>query len=152
MQMSQQGIDLLIAREGSRTHAYLDSKGIPTIGIGHTGPEVNLGLVWTEQQVKDAFFKDIESFEKAVNDAVQVPLEQHQFDALVSFSYNCGARALAYGNNGGPSSILRALNAGDYEGAGRAFNNWMADPEVRTRRAGERDQFLGIAFEPRRPV
>ncbi len=83
---------------------------------------------------------------------MKVPLDQHQYDALASFAFNCGERALAYGNEGRPSSILRALNAGDYDGAGHAFNNWMADPEVRTRRAGERDQFLGIAFEPRRPV
>ena len=153
MKMSPQGIDLLIAREGSRTHTYLDSKGIPTIGVGHTGPEVRLGLVWTEQQVRDAFLKDIERFERAVSACVTVPLESHQFDALGSFAFNCGENALPHGGvGGGPSSILRALNAGDYQGAGLAFNNWMADPEVRTRRAGERDQFLGIAFEPRRPV
>ena len=153
MKMSQQGIDLLVEREGKRNRAYLDTKGIWTIGVGHTGPEVYDGLYWTDEQVMDAFRKDIKRFEDSVNDCVTVTLRQHQFDALVSFAYNCGENALPHGgNNGAPSSILRALNAGNYEQAGLAFNNWMADPEVRTRRAGERDQFLGIAFEARRPV
>lgn len=149
MKTSNQGLTVLIEREGSRNHAYLDTKGIPTIGVGHTGPEVHLGLVWTDGQIRDAFAKDIERFERSVNDCVTVPLKQYQFDALVSFAFNCGENALAHGNNGGPSSILRALNAGDYEGAARAFNNWMADPEVRTRRAAEREQFKGAQFAAR---
>lgn len=149
MQTSTQGLQLLIEREAVRYKAYLDSKGIPTIGIGHTGPEVHLGLVWTDAQVRDTFARDIVRFEHAVTAAVTVPLKPHQFDALVSFSFNCGENALAHGNHGGPSSILRALNLGDYDGAGNAFNNWMADPEVVTRRAGEREQFRGTAFQAR---
>ena len=42
-----------------------------------------------------------------------------------------------------------ALNAGDHSGCAAAFNNWMADVEVRTRRAGEREQFRGTSFEAR---
>jgi len=149
MKISQQGIDLLIEREALRTRAYRDSKGIWTIGIGHIGPEVHEGLVWTEEKCREVFARDIERFEKAVNDCVKVPLEQYQFDALVSFAFNCGENALPRGANGYPSSILRALNRGDYDGAGNAFDNWMADPEVRSRRRGEREQFRGAAFEAR---
>lgn len=182
MHTSSQGRDLLIQREALMTIAYPDPKsdlfkvctsagispynlgyrrlanwqslsGRPwTIGVGHTGPEVIEGLEWSLEKCKQVFAEDLDRFEKAVNDCVTVPLEQHQFDALVSFSHNCGVNALAHGNNGEPSSILLALNAGDYDAAGHCFNNWMADPEVRTRRAGERDQFLGLAFEPRRPA
>jgi lysozyme len=132
-----------------RSTAYLDTKGIPTIGVGHTGPEVHLGLVWSEDKCREVFARDLERFERSVNDCVTVELEQYEFDALVSFAFNCGVNALPHGGNGGPSSILRALNAGDHEAAGEAFNNWMADPEVRTRRAGEREQFKGAAFEAR---
>jgi lysozyme len=149
MKTSSQGLDLLIAREALLTKAYLDTKGIPTIGVGHTGPEVQLGLEWTEQQCREVFAHDIERFERAVNDCVTVELKQHEFDALVSFSFNCGEKALAHGNGGGPSSILAALNSGDHAGAAVAFNNWMADAEVRTRRAGEREQFRGTAFQAR---
>lgn len=153
MKLSQQGVDLIVEREGKRNAAYQDTKNIWTIGVGHTGPEVHEGLYWTDQQIEEAFRKDVKRFEDSVNACVTVALRQHQFDALVSFALNCGENALPYGGgNGRPSSILRALNAGNYAAAGAAFNNWMADVKVRTRRAGERDQFLGIAFEARRPV
>jgi lysozyme len=152
---SKQGRDLLTAREiivsqGIPLKAYRDSKGFWTIGVGHLlstdkGADFS-NLVWTKAQAEQAFEADLAIYEKAVSDCVKVPLQAHQNDALVSFSHNLGRYALAYGNNGGPSSILRALNAGDYMGAGLAFNNWMADPEVRTRRAAEREQFLGRKF------
>ena len=151
MKLSDQGIDLLIAREGLKKRAYQDTKGIWTIGVGHTGPEVYDGLYWPEDQCRDVFKKDVARFEDSVNACVKVPLKQHQFDALVSFAFNCGETALPHGNNGGPSSILRALNAGDYDGAANAFNNWMADPEVKSRRAGEREQFAGRHFQARYP-
>lgn len=156
MQLSDLGSRLLHEREGKRNRAYRDSKGYWTIGYGHLLSQNRnqdlSNVVWSDEEVWNAWMKDKAVYEKSVNDCVRVPLQQHQFDALVSFAYNCGIAALPYGNGGKPSSILRALNAGDYLGAGLAFNNWMADPEVRTRRAGERDQFLGRAFEARRPV
>jgi lysozyme len=152
MKLSDDGLNLLIAREGMRKRAYEDTKGVWTIGVGHTGPEVYDGLYWTEDQCRDAFRKDVARFEKAVNDCVKVPLKQYQFDALVSFAFNCGENALPHGGaGGGPSSILAALNAGNYDGAANAFNNWMADPSVVTRRAGEREQFAGRHFQARYP-
>ncbi len=60
MKISHQGLDLLIAREGKHNAAYRDSKGVPTIGVGHTGPEVYIGLVWSDDQVETTFAKDIE--------------------------------------------------------------------------------------------
>lgn len=150
MRTSGQGIGLLIAREDKRNKAYLDSRGIPTIGIGHTGPEVHLGLVWTDDQIAATFAADLAAFEAAVGDCVKVALLRHQFDALVSFSYNCGKSALSRGGaGGGPSGILRALNAGDYVGAAAAFDNWHLPPEIVSRRNAEREQFKGTSFEPR---
>lgn len=152
MKTSQQGITLLHGREGCELKPYQDTKGIWTDGRGNTVGVVPNGPPITRAKADADFVRHLEVFEKSVNDCVTVPLKQHQFDALVSFAYNVGANALPHGSNGGPSSILRALNKGDYDGAGDAFDNWMADPTVRTRRAGERDQFRGVAFEPRRPV
>ncbi len=151
MKISQQGLDLLIAREGKRNDAYRDSVGVWTIGVGHTGPEVHEGLHWTDEQIADAFRKDIGRFEKSVNDCVRVTLEQFQFDALVSFAFNCGTEALPHGGNGGPSGILRSVNARDFEMAARAFDNWHIPPEITSRRNGEREQFKGAAFEPTIP-
>jgi lysozyme len=149
---SEQGIKLLHGREGCVLKPYQDTKGVWTDGWGNTHGVVPNGPPISQEKADADFVRHLEVFEKSVNDCVKVPLKQHQFDALVSFAYNVGKNALAFGNSGGPSSILRALNAGDYAGAGKAFNNWMADVSVRTRRAGERDQFLGVAFEARRPV
>jgi lysozyme len=152
MKLSENGIDLLIEREGVRKRAYQDTKDVWTIGVGHTGPEVYDGLYWTDDQCRDVFKRDVARFEDSVNACVKVPLKQHEFDALVSFAFNCGEAALPHGGaNGGPSSILAAINRGDMAGAANAFNNWMADASVRTRRAGEREQFAGRHFQARYP-
>ena len=49
----------LRAEEGLSHTAYLDTLGVPTIGIGHTGPEVHLGLTWTDEQIAEAFDRDL---------------------------------------------------------------------------------------------
>lgn len=149
MKTSLQGIQLLEQRESKRNDVYLDSRGIPTVGVGHTGPDVHMGETWTDEEIEEVFAHDLERFERAVDASVTVPLAQNQFDALVSFSFNCGENALRYGDHGGPCSILRALNAGDYDGAASAFRNWCNPPEITSRRMGEMAQFTGTAFVPR---
>ena len=143
MKTSEHGLKLLHGREGKRNTAYLDSVGVWTIGYGHTGPDVHPGLVWTDEQVEAAFAKDLERFEKAVNEAVKVPLPQHAFDALVSFAYNVGPGAFK------SSTLVRLLNAGDMAGAARQFDRWHIPAEITSRRNGEREQFKGTAFEAR---
>ncbi len=132
-----------MAREGKRNEVYLDTVGVPTVGFGHTGPEVVLGDVWTDEQVRDAFARDIQRFEDAINEAVTVELEQNQFDALVSWLYNVGTgwarRAI----------LIRKLNAGDVEGAAVQFDQWHIPPEITSRRNAEREQFRGSRFEAR---
>ena len=142
MRMSEQGLDLLIQREGSRNRAYRDSVGILTIGVGHTGPDVHPGLVWTDAQIKDTFAKDIERFEAAVNADTKDKLNQHQFDACVSFAFNIGTGGFHR------SEVLRCILIGAWEGAARAFDNWHIPPEITSRRNGEREQFKGTHFVP----
>jgi lysozyme len=137
MKTSEDGKQKLMKREGVRQRAYLDTKGIPTIGVGHTGPEVYMGLVWTMQQVEDAFADDIQWAEEAVTKYVTVPLEQHQFDALVSFVFNVGVMAFRR------STLLKTLNTGDYEEAAICFDMWHKPKEIIGRRDSEREQFLG---------
>lgn len=143
MKISQQGIDLLIAREALRTEAYLDSVGVPTIGVGHTGPEVHMGLVWTEEHCKEVFAQDLERFENALNDNLKVDLQQNQFDALVSWLFNVGTDWAR------KSTLMRLVNEGSMSAAALEFDKWHIPPEVTSRRNGEREQFKGTALEPR---
>lgn len=145
MKTSTQGLDLLTQREGKRNDAYLDSVGVATIGVGHTGPEVHLGLHWTDQQVEAALAKDIHKFEDAVNFSVNVPIPQCSFDALVSFSFNVGDQALK------TSTLVKKINAGDMEEAAHQFDRWHIPPEITPRRNAEREQFKGDAFVARIP-
>ena len=140
MEISQQGLDLLIAREGTRNDAYLDSVGVPTIGVGHTGPEVHLGLHWNDDQIEAALRADLDRFEDAINDSVTVGLEPYQFDALVSFAFNVGVGACK------TSTLLRKVNRGQFELAALQFDRWHIPPEITRRRNGEREQFAGRHF------
>lgn len=140
MQMSAQGRDLLEQREGRRNAAYLDSKGIPTIGVGHTGPEVHLGLVWTDAQIDEAFEKDLAWVDAAIAQSVTTPLLSHQYDALGSFTYNVGADGEEH------STMVREINAGDMADVPAQFDRWHIPVEITTRRNGEKFQFLGKVF------
>ncbi len=145
MKTSAQGLDLITQREGKRNDAYLDSVGVATMGVGHTGPEVHLGLHWTDEQVEAALAKDLEWVEGAINSKVTVPLEQYQFDGLASFIFNIGGGAF------GSSTLLRVLNEGDYDEAARQFDRWHIPPEITRRRNGEREQFKGAHFVAQYP-
>ncbi len=135
MNMSEKGLSLLKQREGSKLKAYKDTKGILTIGVGHTGPDVTAGLVWTEQQVLDALRKDVYIAEKAIIDNVKVFLTQNQFDALCSFIFNVGVGAFK------KSTLLKVLNLGNYKEAANQFDRWHIPPEIVGRRTSEREQF-----------
>lgn len=93
MKTSQKGINLITSFEGCSKTAYWDKFGkVWTIGYGHTGPDVFKGKTISQQEAENLLKNDLNRFEKYVNDKSYVPhqLNQNQFDALVSFSYNCG--------------------------------------------------------------
>jgi GH24 family phage-related lysozyme (muramidase) len=136
MKISQQGVKKLEQREGKRNKAYKDTKGIWTIGVGHTGPNVYEGLAWTDQQIEDALRDDLAWAEQTVNESVKVVLTQNQYDALVSFVFNIGATAFK------KSTLLKLLNQGLYDMAAEAFLMWNKPPEIIGRRNSEREQFL----------
>lgn len=156
MKLSQEGLRLIKSFEGYHTRlkdgscaAYLCPAGVPTIGYGCT-VGVRLGMVWTEQQAEDELAKEVSRFEDAVNRLVTVPISQNEFDALVSFSYNCGEGALA------KSSILRRLNKGDRNGAAQAFHLWNKGggrvlAGLVSRRAREAALFLKPVEKPEEP-
>lgn len=148
MRTSDAGIALIKAHEGLRLEAYPDpAKGwsVPTVGYGHTSaagpPTVTRGMKITEAGADAILRADLQKFERAVTSAVHVPLTQQQFDALVSFTFNLGPGNLR------SSTLLRKLNALDYQGAADEFGKWnKAGGRVLAgltkRRAAERALFL----------
>lgn len=92
MKTSPSGITLIKQFEGLRLHAYkpVATEKYYTIGYGHYGPDVSRETSITEKEAEELLKQDLIKFEKAVTD-LNRSWSQNQFDALVSFAYNCGA-------------------------------------------------------------
>ena len=119
MQLSAAGLELLKQSEGFRSHIYNDVNGFPTIGYGHRlQPHEAYPAGITEAQAGDLLIADVREAECAVARLVKVPLAQGQFDALVDFCFNLGARRLA------TSTLLKILNGGRYNDASEQLLRW----------------------------
>ncbi|MFA9597738.1 lysozyme [Citrobacter telavivensis] len=122
MQTSEKGIALIKQFEGCKLTAYQDSVGVWTIGYGWTQPvdgkPIRAGMTIKQETAERLLKTGLVSYESDVSRLVKVGLTQGQFDALVSFTYNLGARSLS------TSTLLRKLNAGDYAGAADEFPRW----------------------------
>jgi lysozyme len=143
MRTSQKGVSLIRSFEGLRLKSYQDSVGVWTIGYGATRG-ISAGMTITNDQAERMLLNDIARFEPEIERLVKVTLNQAQWDALMSFTYNLGAANLA------SSTLLRLLNTGDYGGAAEQFPRWnKAGGQVLAglvkRRAAERVMFLGAA-------
>lgn len=153
MRVSERCIALIKHFEGCHLKAYPDPKtgGDPwTIGYGHTGKDVFKGLVITELRAEELLRSDLQRFEAGVLRLVKRAPTQAQFDALVSFAFNCGldedADTKAEGL--GDSTLLRLFNSGHIEYAADEFLKWISrgtpvEKGLRRRRAAERAMFLG---------
>lgn len=144
MQFSDAGKLLLKQLEGLRTTAYLDQKGVWTIGYGHTGSEVKPDLVWTMDQCSNQFDVDL---------AVRIPtilrylggyaLTDNQFAAIVILVFNIGTMAF------GTSTVLQRIRRGDLIDVPSAIALWnkiedksgvfRVDPGLVKRRQAEID-------------
>ncbi|MGP1207088.1 MULTISPECIES: lysozyme [unclassified Serratia (in: enterobacteria)] len=145
MKISDDGMALIKRFEGLRLQAYQDSVGVWTIGYGWTQPvagrKVGAGMAIDAATAERLLMCGVAQFEQGVERLVAVTITQGQFDALVSFAYNLGLRALE------KSTLLRRLNAGDRQGAADQFGRWVNAGGVRldglvARRAAERALFL----------
>lgn len=94
MKTSQRGINLIKQFEGVRLTAYKCPAGVYTIGYGHTRG-VQRGMKITEEEASAYLTADLRNSEKAVEryDSIY-HWNQNEFDALVSFTFNCGAANL----------------------------------------------------------
>lgn len=142
---SQVGINLIISFEDLKLDAYDDGVGVWTIGYGTTvypdGTKVKKGDTCTAEQAKAYFAYDLKRFENAVNSGLTVLVNQNQFDALVSLTYNIGETAFK------KSTLLKLLNANKFTEAAGQFAVWnKGGGQVLNglvhRRAAERVLFL----------
>jgi lysozyme len=103
--------------EGFRSHAYQDATGVWTIGYGHT-KNVQPTDIISAAQGYSMLRKEMIEYENYVNSYVTVPLHQHQFDALVSWTYNLGPTNLKN------STLLKKLNEGKYDEVPDQIRRW----------------------------
>ena len=108
MKVGINGLNLIKESEGFKAKMYYDSNNLPTIGYGtliDTKEEEYLKTdTINEGQALDLLRKDCEVFEKAILKMVMIPLNQNQFDGLISLVYNIGP------NNFQKSSVLGSIN------------------------------------------
>jgi lysozyme len=117
---SAAGIALVKSFEACRLTAYLPTpKDRPTIGWGAAGPDVRLGMCWTQAQCDARFVSDLDACAADVcRELGAVATTQGQFDAIVSLAYNIGIPALR------TSTLLRLHKAGDHAKAAAQFPRW----------------------------
>jgi lysozyme len=127
MDISQRGIDLIVSFEGKhkklkdgRYQAYLDTLADPPVWTLYCGLTrgIREGMICTEAEGKKMFEKELAIYEDAIERLVKVPLNENQFSALVSFTYNCGIGALE------KSTLLKLLNQGKYEAVPAQLMRW----------------------------
>jgi lysozyme len=104
--------------EGFKSVAYIPVPGdVPTIGFGTT-KDVKMGDTIDPVTALQRKIRDVEKFEGAIKQCVHVPLAQHEYDAYLSLAYNIGSGAFCR------STLVRKLNAQDYEGACKEILRW----------------------------
>jgi GH24 family phage-related lysozyme (muramidase) len=142
MKISDKGLSLIKRFEGLYLQQYKCPAGYWTIGYGHLiARGEQIPLVVTEADADAWLQKDVGDAERAVGRLVRVAINQNQFDALVSFTFNLGAGALQ-------RSTLRAkLNRGEYDDAASEFSRWTLAggrrlPGLVKRRAAEKLMFM----------
>lgn len=134
--ISSKGIRFLIDAEGFKTQAYKDVKGLWTIGVGHLidlqKEAYLLTKKLTKSEVETIFDKDLDRFENAVKEAIKVPLQQYEKDALVNLAFNIGAPAFK------GSTLVKKINArAPKEQIRKEFAKWRIPDKIIPRRAKE---------------
>jgi len=117
MKISNIGIDLIKQFEGCETEAYKCPAGVWTIGYGHI-KGVQEGDVITETQAHEMLVEELKEYESYILNAVEVDLNQNQFDAMVSWVYNLGPTNLK------SSTLLQELNSKNYNAAAQEITKW----------------------------
>ena len=117
LKTGDKAIQVIQHYEGKFNNAYFDQVGVATIGFGHT-KDVYIGQIATDDQILQFLKEDLEDTEHWVNLYVTVPLNQDQFDALISFTFNLGSGNLH------SSTLLKLLNQGHYDEVHKQMLRW----------------------------
>jgi lysozyme len=118
MHISDEGLELIKHFEGCELEAYKCAAGVWTIGYGHT-KDIQEGDKWSQDKADFMLWRELEEeYEQYVHNYVHVPLNQSQFDALVSWTYNLGPANLK------ASTMLKKLNNGEYEEVPAQMARW----------------------------
>jgi lysozyme len=142
MNLSASGLNFIKQWEGFRATPYKDAGGKWTIGYGHLIQPGESFTQISQAQALNILAQDVNWAENAVNSLVAVPLNQNQFDALVSLVFNWGS------GNFANSQLLQKLNAGDYQGAAQRLGEHPVTSGgvfvqgLANRRAAEKAMFL----------
>lgn len=118
MRISPRGIALIKKYEGLRLKAYYCSANVLTIGYGSTGKHVTPGMTISREEAEELLIKDLVRFELGVMKLCP-RVNQHQFDALVSFAFNLGLGALQR------SSLRMKVNRGEFDNVPAEFMKWV---------------------------
>jgi lysozyme len=118
LRVSAEGTRLVASFEGLYRCPYLDPVGIPTQGYGHTaGVRIGNGC-WSAAKALSVLHRDLGGFAVQVARLVHVRISNATYNALVSFSFNVGAGALA------SSTLLQLLNHHHYRAACDQLLRW----------------------------
>jgi len=115
---SNNAFELIKHFEGCRLKSYQDYTGVWTIGYGSTH-NVTSGMEITQDEADIKLRFDIKQASQGVDRFVKVQLNQNQFDALTSFTFNLGSGNLRI------STLLKKVNAMDFDDAGYEFLKWI---------------------------
>lgn len=105
--------------EGTEYVPYRDIVGVLTVCQGYTGPGIVPGKVYSKAECDQLLVQELSHHGQGVLKCTKVPLNQNQYDALVSFTYNVGVGAYC------GSTLVRKLNQGDYTGACNELRRWV---------------------------
>lgn len=119
LSLSAAGLVSIANLEGFSEKAYIPIPGdVPTIGFGSTDG-VRMGDTITPQKALERLMRDVGVAESAIGRCVKVPLSQSEYDAFTSFAFNVGGKAFC------ESTLVKKLNAGDYDGACDELERWV---------------------------
>lgn len=148
LDIDQDGLDFVTKHEGIVLKRYNDVAGLPTIGVGHLITKAELpnypeGTTISRDHAMKLLHQDVQKCVKAIRDNVKVPLNQNQFNALISFAFNCGTGVITN------SGVARALAAGKYDEVPARLLEWSnaringkLQPVLYGRRKSEADLFM----------
>jgi lysozyme len=121
---------------------YKDSRGLPTVGCGHlvvASDKLKVGQKIKEARAKELLRSDLATAESAVNKNIKVPMYQHEYDALVSLTFNTGTH--------GALKLFDAVNKGKYELIPPTIEKYRTGGGNEARRASEAELFKSGVYD-----